>query len=139
MESYSIYDSCEFSNEWNFTSCLVILKKNQCLNWWLCFLSALKIACPVSNNSHHLHRVPFLNYTMGSKRQKGLAAGLYSVSLRSHTTHCVLHIQRNIFQIYGLKAAVNKCPIAKTYMTIKYLFKQIKDLEANDYLKIQWN
>ena len=69
---------------------------------------------------------------MLSDRQKGLSAALASVFPK-----CALHIQRNVFQRFGLNAATHNCTIAKTYTVIQEenLFQSIKKEEAVDNLK----
>ena len=61
-------------------------------------LTALKNACPTLINPFQLHRVNDFNYSMISEIQKGLAAALSSVFLRSHITHCVLYIKEMYFK-----------------------------------------
>jgi transposase-like protein len=89
--------------------------ENENYTGWKCFLEHLGEAITMMTQSHYLSRVTYSYFTFVSNRDKGIKQALSEVFPNNLSTHCVIHIQRNVWQKFGIKASTNVARVAATF------------------------
>jgi MULE transposase domain len=101
------------------------------------FLENLHSSIPFISQPNPLDRVSFARFIFVSDSDKGLDKALFDVFPNNHSIHCAVHIQRNVWTKYGVKASSNVPAIAACFRIEKrmsYLQKYKYILGLQEYI-----
>jgi MULE transposase domain len=80
-----------------YTVAISIQRANECYNDWKMFLTHLKDGCSLLDMDHPQESCSgYGNFTFVLDRDKELVQALEETFPRNHSTHCSIHIQRNV-------------------------------------------